>query len=137
MIYAATVGRGCTPFLFALVVGRLTTHLFRDGAPSLLLLEAPPTLGCFSLRSSASNDYNAAFVLSLHSPPSMSHSSMYNSHSFCHHIREFCSLLLLCHTGNSIHLLAPPLDPWYMSLFFLASPGPPPEIAVSIFSRGP
>ena len=28
-----------------LVIGQLTTHLFRDGAPFLLLIETPPTFG--------------------------------------------------------------------------------------------
>ena len=36
-----------------------------------------------------------------------------------------------------MHLLPLPLDYRYVSFFFLAGPGPLPEIAVSAFSRSP
>ena len=38
-------GGGRTHLLLALVILPLTTHLFRAGAPFLLLLETPPTFG--------------------------------------------------------------------------------------------
>ena len=42
---AGGTGGGRTHLLLALVIGPLTTHPLRDGAPPLLLIETPPTLG--------------------------------------------------------------------------------------------
>ena len=47
------------------------------------------------------------------------------------------TLLLLCHTGTSVHLLPPPPGYWYTSFFFMAGPGHPHQIAVSAFSQSP
>ena len=51
--YVYHVGGGRTHLFLALVIWTLTTHLFRDGAPFLLLIETPPTIGrslrCFQI----------------------------------------------------------------------------------------
>ena len=44
---------------------------------------------------------------------------------------------LRCHKGSSLRLVPPPSDYWYTPFFFLASPGPLHENAVSAFSRSP
>ena len=44
-------------------------------------------------------------------------------------------LSIALHKGTSVHLPPPSPDYWYKPLFFVADPGPLPEIAVSAFSR--
>ena len=53
LLHPAPGGRGVLISLLALVIWPLTTHLFRDEAPFLLLIETPPTIGrssrCFHI----------------------------------------------------------------------------------------
>ena len=86
----------------------------------------------FSLLSSVPNfsmPHSSIFLISYHIPFLLVY------FTFSHYVS---STLLRCHKCTSVHHLPPPLDYWYARyLFFLASPGPLHEIAVSAFSRSP